>query len=205
MEIKDGGILIISGPRTGSSNLMKSISSAYKKKQWFEPNILKKRPKYDSSSDVVKFVPWWVKHKWVKHINDDDGLLSVLKDHTSLYKGLLDSSKKFNTVILLNRRNREEQVESLYVLKKYRNTHNEKWGTEKEIDKKSDSWKRLASWLNRLDIILNKLSEDLNIPVNYYEDVYKNKSLSNKNIKLDLEYFKPKYKLKQEIKPKRLV
>ena len=62
MEIKDGGILIISGPRTGSTNLMKSISSAYNKRKRFEPDILKKQPPYDSSKDVVKFIPIWEKH-----------------------------------------------------------------------------------------------------------------------------------------------
>ena len=56
MEIKDGGILIIAAPRTGSTNLMKSIGSAYNKKERFEPDIVKKWPRYDSSNDVVKFV-----------------------------------------------------------------------------------------------------------------------------------------------------
>lgn len=178
MQIKDGGILIISGPRTGSSNLLKSIGSAYNKKSVYEPNMIEQKPPYDSSRDVVKIVPTWWRY---------------------LSKGydLLPPAKEFNTVVLLNRRNREEQLESLYVFGKYHKTPYEKWGTEKEIDKKSDSWKRLTSWLNRLDIVLNKLSEDLNIPIDYYEDVYKNKTLSNKDIKLDLEYLNPKYKLRQ--------
>ena len=197
MEIKDGGILIISGPRTGSTNLLKSISSAYNKKERFEPDIVKKWPPYDSSSDVVKFVPLWA-----DHLSKDGDLLP---NHTPFYKGVIDSTKEFNTVILLSRRNREEQLESLYVLGKYQYTVNKKWGIEKEIDKESHYWKYITNWMNHLDIVMNNLSEYLNIPIDYYEDVYTNKSLINKNIKLDLEYFKPKYKLRQEIKPKRLV
>ena len=38
------GILIISGPRTGSSNLLKSISIAYNKKSVFEPDVFEKYP-----------------------------------------------------------------------------------------------------------------------------------------------------------------
>lgn len=197
MEIKDGGILIISGPRTGSTNLLKSIGSAYNKKERFEPDIVKKWPPYDSSNDVVKFVP-----VWDEHIDNGGDLLS---NYTSFYKGVIDSTKEFNTIILLSRRNREEQLESLYVLGKYQYTVNKKWGIEKEIDKESHLWKYITNWMYHLDIVMNNLSQDLNIPIDYYEDVYKNKSLTNKNIKLDLEYFKPKYKLRQEIKPKRLV
>lgn len=197
MEIKEGGILIISGPRTGSTNLLKSIGSAYNKKERFEPDIIKKWPPYDSSNDVVKFVPLW-EH----HLSKDGDLLS---NHTPFYKGVIDSAKEFNTIILLSRRNREEQLESLYVLGKYQYTVNKKWGIEKEINKKSHYWKYITNWMYHLDIVMNNLSQDLNIPIDYYEDVYKNKALTNKNIKLDLEYFKPKYKLRQEIKPKRLV
>ena len=139
---------------------------------------------------------------WKQHLSKDGDLLS---NHTPFYKGVLDSAKEFNTIILLNRRNREEQLESLYVIGKYQSPVNKKWGIEKEIDKESHYWKYITNWMNHLDIVMNNLSEELNIPIDYYEDVYKNKSLTNKNIKLDLEYFKPKYKLRQQIKPKRLV
>ena len=197
MEIKEGGILIISGPRTGSTNLLKSIGSAYNKKERFEPDIVKKWPPYDSSNDVVKFVP-----VWAEHIGNGGDLLS---NYTSFYKGVIDSTKEFNTIILLSRRNREEQLESLYVLGKYQYTVNKKWGIEKEIDKQSHYWKYITNWMYHLDIVMNNLSQDLNIPIDYCEDVYKNKTLTNKNIKLDLEYFKPKYKLRQPSMDKKIL
>ena len=71
------------------------------------------------------------------------------------------------------------------------------WGIEKEIDKDSNYYGYLTQWMDEPDIVLNKLSEDLNIPIDYYEDVYKNKRLSNKDINLELEYLNPKYKLRQ--------
>ena len=197
MEIKDGGILIISGPRTGSTNLMKSIASHYNKKEIFEPDIVKKWPPYNSNKDVVKFIPLWL-----EHISKDAKLLS---NHKPFYKSIVKNSKEFNTIILLNRRNREEQLESLYVIKKHLNGSHVRWGSEKEIDKQSNYWHYITNWMYHLDIVLNNLSKDLDIPIDYYEDVYNNKTLTNKNIKLDLEYLKPKYKLRQEIKPKRLV
>ena len=180
------GILIISGPRTGSSNLLKSISIAYNKKSVFEPDVFEKYPPYDSSKDVVKFIPSW-------------------EHHLSKGYDLLPIAKEFNTVVLLNRRNREEQLESLYVMGKYSLLNKVKWGIEKEIDKESEYWKYLTHWMSELDIVMNKLSKDLNIPIDYYEDVYKNKALTNKDINLDLEYFKPKYKLRQEVKPKTVI
>ena len=40
-------------------------------------------------------------------------------------------------------------------------------------------------------ILLLDLSEKTNLKINYYEDVFKNKSLLEKDIKLDLKYFGP--------------
>ena len=195
MEIKDGGILIIAAPRTGSTNLMKSIGSAYNKKERFEPDIVKKWPRYDSSNDVVKFVPLWE-----SHISNDNEKIIYDK-----YDTMIKHAKEFNTIILLDRINRREQVDSFYVLQEnYTGRVNIKWRDE-QIDTNSENYKFFEKYLNAFPKLFNKLSKELNIPIDYYENVYKNKSLTNKNIKLDLEYFKPKYKLRQEIKPKRLV
>ena len=35
---------------------------------------------------------------------------------------------------------------------------------------------------------IEELSKEFNIPIDYYEDVYSNKTLLNKNIKLDLDF-----------------
>lgn len=191
MEIKDGGILIIASPRSGSTNLMKSIGSAYNKKTRFEYDIIKKYPYYNPNEDVVKFIPIWHSH--------------LQNNYEILYDTLLTHSREFNTIILLDRKNKKEQANSYYVLQQhYTGRINVKWRDE-EIDTSSESYEFYEKYLNIFPELFSRLSKDLNIPIDYYEDVYKHKSLTNKNIKLDLEYFKPKYKLKQEIKPKRLV
>ena len=191
MEIKDGGILIIAAPRVGGTNLMKSIGSAYNKETCFEPDLINKSLTFDSSNNVVKIIPFWFSH------------LDI--DYEDIYKKILDESKKFKTIILLDRKNKQEQIESLYVLKMYYGTNvRVKWKDE-FIDKNSNEYNICKRYINAFINVLQRLSNDLNLPIDYYEDVYKNKSLINKNIKLDLEYFKPKYKLRQEIKPKRLV
>ena len=50
--------------------------------------------------------------------------------------------------------------------------------------------------LREKKFFLLDLSEKTNLKINYYEDVFKNKSLLEKDIKLDLKYFGPQYKLR---------
>ena len=195
MEIKDGGILIIAAPRVGGTNLMKSLGSYYNKKNRMEYDIVKKYPKYNPNEDVLKFIPFWE-----SHISNDDE--KIIYDN---YDTMIKHAKEFNTIILLDRKNKREQIDSYYVLQEhYKGRVNIKWRDE-EIDTDSENYKFYEKYLNVFPKLFHRLSKDLNIPIDYYEDIYKNKSLINKNIKLDLEYFKPKYKLKQKIKSKRLV
>lgn len=195
MEIKDGGILIIATPRTGSTNLMRSIGSVYGKKTHMDLPIHRTERKYNPATSVVKYM---------LPINELLDFKTLDIDNVN-YGFVFKKIKEFNTIILLNRINHEEQIESYYVLKKYHNNKCDiKWRDE-VINKDDIFYKEYKSYFELSDIVFKKLSEDLNIPIDYYEDVYKNKSLTNKNIKLDLEYFKPKYKLRQKIKIKRLV
>lgn len=192
MEVKDGGILILSGPRTGSTNLMKSLGSYYNKKTCMEYDLIRKYPHFDSSKDVLKYVP-------LRESNYDKIL------NTETYKDILNKAKEFKTIILLDRKNKKEQLESYYVLKKYQKGNvSVKWRDE-EINKTDTKYKQWKSYINSFTELFKMISKDLKLPIDFYEDVYKNNSLTNKNIKLDLEYFKPNYKLRQEIKPKRLV
>jgi len=192
MEIKDGGILILAAPRVGGTNLMKSLGSYYNKKTCMEFDLIKKYPYFDSNKDVLKYVPLWE--------SNYDKILN-----TETYKNILDKSREFNTIILLDRKNKKEQLESYYVLKKYQEGNvSVKWRDE-SINRNDIDFIKWESYINSFTELFKMLSKDLKLPIDFYEDIYKNKSLTNKNIKLDLEYFKPKYKLRQEIKPKRLV
>ena len=192
MEIKDGGILIIAAPRVGGTNLMKSIGSYYNKITRMEYDIVRKNRKYNPNEDVLKYVPIW--EKTIESIMDAE-----------IYENILKSAKEFQTIILLDRKDKIKQAQSYYVLKTYnRGKVDKKWGDECSINH-DDRYNFYEYYINSFTELFEKLSYDLSIPIDYYEDVYKNKSLTNKNIKLDLEYFKPKYKLRQEIKPKKFV
>ena len=45
-------------------------------------------------------------------------------------------------------------------------------------------------------LFLLELSDKTSKKINYYEDVFKSKSLHEKDVKLDLEYFEPYHKLR---------
>ena len=182
MNVKDGGIILVSQPRSGSTNLMKSIGSYYNKKQIFEPDLIKNRPKCNHKNDVVKFFPYWPSHFTKKEIYQYDDILNKIK--------------KYNTIILLARRNKEEQVDSFYNTTQVINgDYLAKWSDEK-VDKDSGTYKFYYNYFIELDNIFNRLSNDLNLEINYYEDVFKNKKL-NIDINLDLTFLEQKNKLRQ--------
>ena len=169
-------ILIISEPRTGSSNLLKSIASAYNFEYQFEPD--KKNKLKIKDNHVVKIIV------------DYDGTKT-----TEYYLNLI---KQFDKTILLSRRNIEEQSEAYWALMYVNNgLHDAKWNIN-DLPKDLKEQKSYFDMYNKLisqKKMLVDISKKCNIKINYYEDVYKNKKLIE-NIKLDLEYFEPYHKLR---------
>lgn len=162
--------LIIAHPRSGSTNLMKSIASANNLRSLFEP--------YGSklwNFDV---------NKCVKVI--------VSRRTNEVYINLC---KNFEKVILLARRDTNSAAESLTKL--YANggyvyapwvslTETEKLEVPKYIEKIDRDKDNLAI-----------LSKALDIPIDYYEDVYTNMTLLDTSIKLDVSYLDNSKKLKK--------
>ena len=166
-------ILILAVPRSGSSNLLSAIASAYNFEQVFEPK------------------PWDLhKNKWKIKDNQVAKVISYpFKKYPNFYKQIINS---YDKTILLSRYGVKEQIESLAVLK-----HNtidsrnvsRKW-SEDELKKVSSNEMRDVENLvmdNRKT--LEEISKEFNLPINYYEDVYSQKSLIEKDIKLDLTFF----------------
>lgn len=172
------GLIIVSGPRTGSTNLMLSLSSVYSIPYIFEPNITVDFDYSNYKNNVVKYVL----------LGDSD---------LEYYEKLIEIVKQFDIIILLDRKNKEEQSESFYSLRNY-GTFYKKWGKE-YIDKESDQFKNILSDVNNKSNLLLKLSNDLNLKIDYYEDLFNNKTLNDKSIKLDKKYLSDKYKLRQDI------
>ena len=160
MEIKDGGILIIAAPRVGGTNLMKSLGSYYNKKTRMEYDIVNKYPKYNPKKDVLKYVPIW-----------EGTIDSIMND--KIYQNILESAKEFETIILIDRKNKIEQTESYYVLRTYnRGLVDKKWSTEHLINK-DEKYEFFEYYINSFSDFFKRISSDLNIPIDYYEENYK--------------------------------
>jgi hypothetical protein len=141
-------ILIISLPRTGSTSLLRKISNERGLKSIFEPFDGSNRNPYRGEDNVV-----------VKSI------ICQCDTNRELVKG-------FDEVILLSRKNLTECAES----HSYR-IHNDKKGftsldeyyweaAPKELYELC--YNNVVSW----DKELKELSEEIGVPITYYEDIY---------------------------------
>ena len=168
-------ILLITEPRTGSSSLMKSIASAYDFDWQFEPD---KKDKLKIKNNTV-----------VKIIVD-------VNRGQDYYLNLMD---QFSKTILLSRRNIIEQSEAFWALLYINDgVYTEKWNENKlpkNLKQREDYKERYQSLVEK-KLFLLELSDKTSKKINYYEDVFKSKSLHEKDVKLDLEYFGPQYKLR---------
>ena len=180
MDLKDFGldmknILLITEPRTGSSSLMKSIASAYDFDWQFEPD---KKDKLKIKNNTVA---------------------KIIVDVNRGQDYYLNLMNQFSKTILLSRRNIIEQSEAFWALLYINNgIYTEKWN-ENELPenlKKRKDYKERYQTLVDKKLFLLDLSLKTNKKINYYEDVFKSKSLHEKDVKLDLEYFGPQHKLR---------
>ncbi len=173
-------ILIISNSRCGSTNLMKSISSAYNIPSIFEPFIT--GTTFDLTSPmVVKTL-----------INQQD------------YKTFKSLIPNFDKVIFLTRRNTIGMVESLVSLKNRSkdtgydfniNTHEHKYTFEYVGDVTKDEM--YFKVVNRKNELIDWANE-INHHIDYYEDVFiENKSLIDTDILLDLKFLDNTLKLRK--------
>ena len=150
-------ILIISNIRCGGTYLMKSLSSTYNLKEVWEPEILQ----YDNKPVIIKA----------------NAAMHNLK-------ALIDFSKHFTKVILLDRKDNKSQLESAVHMFANGGNIDIKWNYNKDgysselIEKAQKRIDRNRKW------IIN-ISKELDIPVTYYEDIYFN------NIKLEGLTFNP--------------
>jgi hypothetical protein len=147
-------ILIVSSIRCGGTYLMKDLAKSYNCRTVFEPKELK-----------VYNYPVVVKANAAMHTVED----------------LAEYSKHFIHVILLDRGNKEEQIQSAAHMFSTRSS-NVKW-TPTTIDKKMIE--KATTDITAHSEVLNKLSSKLGIKIKYYEDVYFN----NKNLVDGIEFF----------------
>jgi len=142
MDIKN--ILIIANIRCGGTYLMKSLGKTYNLKEVWEPKIL---------------------HPYNKPI--------VVKANAAMHsvKALVEYSKHFSQVILLDRKDKKAQLESAVHMFTNNGVINVKWKWKKDsysesiINESKERIKLHTIWLEEISKVLNK-------PIYYYEDIY---------------------------------
>lgn len=162
--------LIIAHPRSGSTNLMKSIASGNNIMSCFEP-----------------FGP----HRG--NLNGNKCVKVIVSRKTNeFYLNLCNSYEK---VVLLARRDTKLAAESLTKLYANGGYPIAPWvSLTKEEEKKIP---RYIEEIDRGKDNLAILSKALDIPIDYYEDVYTNMTLLDRSIKLDVSYLDNSKKLKK--------
>ena len=159
-------ILIIALPRTGSTELGRRLSINNKFKYEFEPfNPIAGLPPLTNFKNIVlKTIIFQLPH-YIKEENRINWLIEL--------------KKEFDEVILLSRKNLIDCAESWSYLnyKKQQNgfESNQSYLWEKTPNY-NEEYGNILKWNDELLFISN----ELNIPITYYEDVYK----SNENGKL---------------------
>lgn len=178
--------LIIGIPRSGTTTLMKSISSAYDVPYIYEPFRFGTKIT-DNKNVVIKTQLHQINNLFYSgNVNNEH-----LEKCVPFY---VEFSKYFDNIILINRKDTKSQSESLSV------HHNGMGEKEKYIyheqlyDEKS---KLLYNNIKLLNKFLIKLSEIIKIPIDTYEDVYYGDGLINKSILLDKEILNTKNKYRQ--------
>ena len=150
-------ILIIALPRTGSSELGRRLSVENKLRYEFEPfNPLTELKYYES-----------YKNKVVKTLVFHTPLFIKEEDRLNW---LIEISKDFKQVILLSRKDLNVCTESWsYLLYKTKNGFKSNQGYVWEKTPNYDEeYNNILKWNDELKFISN----ELNIPITYYEDIY---------------------------------
>ncbi len=145
-------ILIISLPRTGSTSLLYKMAKERNLKPFFEP--------FDGTNRVI-------------YNNEDNSVVKTIICH---HKNNLELISKFDEVILLNRRNIKELIEShsyqTYFSKKGYNSNNGYVYKEPPQEIINLCTSDILNWNEEIKY----LSEITKIPITYYEDMFDSNS-----------------------------
>lgn len=151
-------ILIIALPRTGSSELGKRLSIKHNLKYEFEP--------FNSSTtipDISKF-----KNAVVKTIIFH--LPNIIKNEDRL-DWLIHLTKEFDEVILLSRKNLTDCAESWAYLM-YKEKEKNFKSNESYLWERTPNYDKEYEYIQRCNNEMIYLSNTLNIPITFYEDIY---------------------------------
>lgn len=158
-------ILIISLPRTGSSNLLRFFRKQYKLiGEPFNYGIRKNFSQYKNIHDIIDTNNIVVK----THIHDIPVEIDKkFKSNVDFYSYFCEY---FNKVILLNRKNKNELKESLtYAVKN--NKHDREWH-QPYFCQTTNIHKDIDLHIDDINNQMLKFSQVKEIPITWYEDIY---------------------------------
>lgn len=142
-------ILIVAIPRTGSSNLLFSLAEENRLVPLFEPFDKSGRVKYTADmKDVV------VKTMIFQHHN------------------IVELAKEFTQIILLSRKDLIKCSESYAYFKKNKVKHFKSYYPYYYEDVSEEEFVSAYREISELNSKLFKLSQDIKVPITYYEDIY---------------------------------
>ena len=190
------GILIIAAARVGGSNLMRAIAGGSKSSYKFEMDLIEDWKIIDPTSNVCKYIPFY-DHPNSEYVYDFNSLVNI--------DMVVERAKQFNKIVIMNRRDKVEQTESLYALKVVNDSRNFIHWDESCVDKESSLYKNLYRYNLEIDRCLSHLSNRLNIEMDYYEDVYRDKRINDRSIELDYKYFSSNRKLRRKSRQKTIL
>ena len=182
-------ILIISSPRSGSSSLLNAIYKSIDKCKGFaEPfNKVREEGFGDSINEyslnypklVVKILSWDLlsfENFDKKNYLFQNSIINV--NNIDLITPILDYSKNFNKIILLTRKSKIQAAESL-LSSILSNSFHTKYDYFPSLDSKL--MERSLQMIENNNLIIEVLGKHLNLPINYYENIYNKDKGSLKN------------------------
>ena len=216
-------ILIISVPRCGSTSLFEGLYQGLNNFKGFcepfnEPNEGYGNDKnlYSLNYDnlIVKILGWELAFS-NKYHNYFEFVDSIFRHEyfnidvfiENIVKINIQYSKNFDKIILLDRKNKNDILESLIFASTNLKYHS-KYIFEKSLLEKKDISSQLSNHIKYQSKIIHLISNHLNIPVTYYEDLFSgnkkniNNFLLSNQIKLDLpdkfyNFLNPKNRYRQ--------
>lgn len=156
--------LIIASPRSGSTNLMRSIARGNKLRECFEPFGSKTSRKLRIENHCTKVI---ARRKPVEY--------------------WIELTTKFDKFILLSRQDIIASGESLTKLA-FSDSHNPDLKWTSLTEKEALHLNEYTGIVNQSVVVIKELSKALNIPINYYEDVYSSYSLIDSSINLEKSF-----------------
>jgi Mg2+ and Co2+ transporter CorA len=150
-------ILIISLPRTGSSNLLFKLAEENKLKPIYEP--------FHDGTNQFK--------NWIYRPEENNVIIKTIINH---HHNNLQLVKDFNKIILLSRRDLKSCTESwIYFIKNVNSsfTSHQSYYYENIYDKEFDYYYKI---IKEYHYEIENLSKILNVPITYYEDIFDIKS-----------------------------